>query len=643
MMKDYNSDSIIQLEGLEPVRLRPGMYIGSTDEKGLHHLIWEIVDNSIDEAMAGFASLIKIHITKKKSIIIEDNGRGIPTGINSKTKKSAIEMVFTELHAGGKFNNDSYSVSGGLHGVGASVVNALSEWLTVKVWQNGKEYTIKFSNGGKNWTKLEITDDNIGLKTGTSVEFYPDFSIMDQNDWNEKIIVSRIEQLSYLNKNLTINFKNEINGNNFSIKHSGGIYEWIPVINKDKESITSVIYGGLEKDVKINSKIKPMKINCELAFQYNKNYSDFIISFCNNINTTEGGVHEDGFKNAILKTINKLAFEKKILKDKDDKLSKDDVIEGLTAIISIKHPSPVYEGQTKRKLAGQEIRAVISELTQLIFEKFLYENPLEAELIIKKCLIAREARKKSFEAREAARRKSPFDNNSLPGKLADCTIKDTEISELFIVEGDSAGGSAKMGRDRYFQAILPLKGKVINVEKAEISKIFKNDEILDIVTVLGAGVSSEFDVLKVRYNKIIIMTDADVDGAHIRILLLTFLFRHMTALIEEGKVYIAQPPLYKFSVGKKHQYAFNEKTLEILKNESHNQKFTIQRYKGLGEMNPDQLWETTMDPTQRSLLKVSIDDAIIADKTFSSLMGEDVSYRKEFIEKNAIYVKNLDV
>ena len=644
MSNEYNSDSIIQLEGLEPVRLRPGMYVGSTDSKGLHHLIWEIVDNSIDEAMAGYASLINITITKIKSIIIEDNGRGIPTGINSKTGKTAIEMVFTELHAGGKFNNDSYSVSGGLHGVGASVVNALSKWLIVKVFQKGKEHQIKFFNGGKDWEPLKIVNEKIGEKTGTLIEFFPDFTIMETNSWDELIIVSRIKQLAFLNKNLTINFINENNGTNLTFNYKGGIKEWVNVINKDKEPIINeIIYGEVEKSVKILGRDKPIKIIGELAFQYNKTYTGSIFSFCNNINTTEGGTHEEGFKFAIQKVINKYALEKKFLKEKDDKISKEDIIEGLTAIISIKHPNPIYEGQTKRKLGGIEVRTSISELTQEIFEKFLYENIEDANSIINKCIFARDARKKSHDVREAARRKSPFETNSLPGKLADCTTKNSEISEIYIVEGDSAGGSAKMGRDRIFQAILPLKGKVINVEKAETTKIFNNQEILDMITAIGAGVGSEFDISKLRYNKIIIMTDADVDGAHIRILLLTFLFRYMNPLIEQGKVHIAQPPLYKFSIGKVHQYAYNEEALEKFKNESKNQKFTIQRYKGLGEMNPDQLWETTMDPVGRSLLKVSIEDAITADHIFTSLMGDDVGPRKEFIEKNAVYAKNLDI
>lgn len=640
----YNSDSIVQLEGLEPVRVRPGMYIGSTDSRGLHHLIWEIVDNSIDEAMAGYCNKIIIKILKDGSISIRDNGRGIPVGINSKTGKSGVEMVFTELHAGGKFNKSSYSVSGGLHGVGASVVNALSSRMTVTVWRDEKENKIQFANGGKIITPLHVSNENSAEPTGTEVEFFPDFTIMEKNDWDMDVITTRIKQLAYLNKGLEIILINEKIEKTLSFKNDGGLSQWVIEINQEKEPLYELVTSTEATRVtKIAGLDDPAPISIELAFQYNKSYNHSIYSFCNNINTSEGGCHEEGFKFAFVKTINTYAVEKKYLKDKDDKISKEDIAEGLTAIISIKHPNPIYEGQTKRKLGGNDVRPIISEMTQEILTKFLLENPTEADLILKKCILAKEARKKSQDVREATRRKSPFETNSLPGKLADCSTKDPEISELYIVEGDSAGGSAKIGRDRIFQAILPLKGKILNVEKAQSSSIFNNNEIIDLITAVGAGVGNDFDIEKLRYNKIIIMTDADVDGAHIRILLLTFLFRYMNKTIENGNVYIAQPPLYKFTVGKSIKYAYDEETLNKFKEEAGNQKFNVQRYKGLGEMNPEQLWETTMDPKNRLLLKVSVEDAIDADKKFSLLMGEDVKPRKEFIEENAKYVKNLDI
>ncbi len=644
MNNNYNSDSIVQLEGLEPVRVRPGMYIGSTDSLGLHHLIWEIVDNSIDEAMAGYCNKIIITIKKDGGIIVKDNGRGIPVDINSKTGKPGVEMVFTELHAGGKFNKNSYSVSGGLHGVGASVVNALSSKMIVNIWKDNKYYEISFANGGKVSKPLTMLQDNTNLENGTQVEFHPDFTIMEKNDWDFNIISNRVKQLAYLNKSLEIVLVNEINDKTISFKNEEGLSNWIEEINKEKEPLYSLITSSkVEKVIEIKGLDEPAPISIELAFQYNKSYNTSIYSFCNNINTTEGGCHEEGFKFGLQKIINSYALEKKFLKEKDDKISKEDITEGLAAIISVKHPNPIYEGQTKRKLGGNDVRPIISDMTQEILQKFLYENPTEAELIIKKCILARDARKKSQEVREATRRKSPFSSNSLPGKLADCTTKDPSISEIYIVEGDSAGGSAKIGRDRFFQAILPLKGKILNVEKAQTTSIFGNNEIIDLITAIGAGVGNDFDIEKLRYNKIIIMTDADVDGAHIRILLLTFLFRYMYPTIENGNVFIAQPPLYKFSVGKMVKYAYDDQTLNEYKEEYKTQKYNVQRYKGLGEMNPEQLWETTMDPKNRLLLKVNIEDAMEADKKFSLLMGEEVKPRKEFIEENAKYVKNLDI
>ena len=641
---DYSSSSIKILKGLEAVRKRPGMYIGSTDIKGLHHMIWEIVDNSIDEAMAGYANQVDVIVTKQGSVIVKDNGRGIPVEKHPETKKSTVETVLTVLHAGGKFDNDSYKVSGGLHGVGASVVNALSEYMKVWVYRDNKEHYIEFRNGGQPQSELKVISTSPTIKNGTVIEFYPDFTIMEKADFDQETIVDRLKQLAYLNKGIQINFEDQRDSTKESFLFAGGIKQWVEELNAEKEALTpTIVYDEKEETVKAANSNDKYNIRVEIAFQYNKTYNNSTFTFCNNINTTEGGSHEEGFKFALAKVINKFAVDKKLLKDTDEKISKEDAIEGLTAIVSIKHPNPQYEGQTKRKLGNSEVRPLVNNITSDIFEKYMLENPEDANTIIKKCLLAMEARKKSFEAREATRRKSPFESNSLPGKLADCSTKDAEISELYIVEGDSAGGSAKLGRDRVYQAILPLRGKILNVEKAKSDKIFSSEEIINLITAIGAGVGPEFKIDKLRYNKIIIMTDADVDGAHIRILLLTFLFRYMYPLVENGNVYIAQPPLYKFSVGKSFKYAYDDKTLETFKKEAKNSKFSVQRYKGLGEMNPDQLWETTMDPTNRVLLKVTVQDALKADKSFSLLMGDEVAPRKEFIEKNAKYVKNLDI
>lgn len=643
--KEYTADSIKVLEGLEAVRKRPGMYIGSTGPKGLHHMIWEIVDNSIDEAMAGFASNVTITILKNGYIRIEDDGRGIPVGIHEKTGLSGVETVLTVLHAGGKFDNSSYKVSGGLHGVGASVVNALSSSFKVWVNKDGKEYFIEFKDGGVAVDRLKIINENHEKKQGTRVEFFPDFTIMEKADWDEDKITNRAKELAYLNKGVLIKFISEITGDKFDWKFDGGLKEYVTELNRDKEQLTNdIVYGEIEGLAKIpnNTENKAYSIKCEVAFQYNKTYNNSLHSFCNNINTIEGGTHEEGFRLAITKVINRFALEWKFLKDGDDKISRDDVVEGLTAIVSIKHPNPQYEGQTKGKLGNTEVRPFVNSIVTTIFEKYMLENPEEGKIIVKKAMIAMEARKKSNEAKEATRRKSPFESNSLPGKLADCSSRDSTITELYIVEGDSAGGSAKTGREREFQAILPLKGKIINVEKAKTEKIFNNDEIIYMITAIGAGVGSEFNIEKLRYDKIIIMTDADVDGSHIRILMLTFFYRYMHQLIQNGNVYIAQPPLYKVSWNKNVRYAYSEDELVLHKKDAGESRVNIQRYKGLGEMNPTQLWETTMDPENRVLLKVTIEDAIEADKQFSLLMGDDVAPRKEFIEKNAKYVKNID-
>ncbi len=650
MSNNYDNNSIKVLKGLEPVRTRPGMYIGSTGPEGLHHMIWEIVDNSIDEAMAGFATTVKLIIKSDGSILVEDDGRGIPIEIHSETKKSTVETVLTVLHAGGKFDNDSYKVSGGLHGVGASVVNALSEWFKVWVSKENKEYFIEFKNGGSPINELKLIG-NSEKKNGTKIQFYPDFTIMEESPWDEDKIINRLKELAYLNKGVNIEFTSELTNRNFKWCFDGGLLQYVQEINEQKEPLyDSIIYGDKTEVVQAitgNEKIGISKVDysirCEFAFQYNKTYNSSIHTFCNNINTSEGGTHEEGFSLALVRIINNYAIDKKWIKDPNkEKVNKEDVLEGLTAIISIKHPNPQYEGQTKKKLGNSEVRKFVNNVVSELFEKFLLENPNLAEIIIKKIQAAAETRKRSQEFKEATRRKSPFESNSLPGKLADCSSRDASVTELYLVEGDSAGGSAKTGREREFQAILPLKGKILNVEKSNSSKVFSTNEIIDIITAIGCGTMTDYNPEKLRYNKIIIMTDADVDGAHIRILLLTFFFRYMKNLINDGNIYIAQPPLYKFTAGKTIKYAYNDEELERYKAEVPSGRFNIQRYKGLGEMNPEQLWETTMNPENRILLKVTIDDAIKADQWFSLLMGDDVPPRKKFIEENAEYVKNID-
>ncbi len=646
----YDSNSIKVLKGLEPVRTRPGMYIGSTGPEGLHHMIWEIVDNSIDEAMAGFATKVSLTIKADGSILVEDDGRGIPVDIHEETKKSTVETVLTILHAGGKFDNDSYKVSGGLHGVGASVVNALSLWFKVWVSKNHDEHFIEFKNGGDPVAELTIIGKS-EKANGTKIQFYPDFTIMEEGPWDEGRIINRLKELAYLNKGIKISFLSELTNNHHEWCFDGGLKEYVHEINAQKEPLfDEIIYGdktelvpAITGNAKSGATKTDYSIRCEFAFQYNKTYNASIHTFCNNINTSEGGTHEEGFSLALVRLINNYAVEKKWIKDPNkEKVNKEDIMEGLTAIISIKHPNPQYEGQTKKKLGNSEVRKFVNGVVSDVFEKFLLENPLIAEQMIKKILAAAETRKRSQEFKEATRRKSPFESNSLPGKLADCSSRDASVTELYLVEGDSAGGSAKTGREREFQAILPLKGKILNVEKSNSSRVFGTAEIVDIITAIGCGTINEYNQEKLRYNKVIIMTDADVDGAHIRTLLLTFFFRYMKNLITDGHVYIAQPPLYKFTSGKSIRYAYNEEDLERFKQEVPSGRYSIQRYKGLGEMNPEQLWETTMDPKNRILLQVSIDDAIKADQIFTLLMGDEVPPRKQFIEANAEYVKNID-
>ena len=642
MPNQYSASNIKVLKGLEPVRKRPGMYIGSTGKKGLHHLIWEIVDNSIDEAMAGFASVINIELNNDGYVTVTDNGRGIPTDVHPETGLSTVETVLTVLHAGGKFDSDTYKVSGGLHGVGASVVNALSSNLKVWVKRNGKEHFMEFVEGGKVKEKMSVINEVDINDTGTKISFKPDFTIMEHNEFEYAVIVDRAKQIAYLNRGITI-IVSDLRPAEPIVKEfffEGGIIEYVRELNRGKQLIhDEIIYA--------QSKVKGDHgdVIVEVAMQYNQSYQSNVVSYANNISTIEGGTHEQGFSDALTRILNNYAGQNKLFKNEEEKLTREDVKEGLTAIISIKHVEPIFEGQTKSKLGNKDARMATNKTLSLILERFLVENPEQAKMIVEKTILAQRARVAATTARETTRKKALFDTVTLPGKLADCSSKNAEISELYIVEGNSAGGSAKMGRDRETQAILPLRGKVINAEKARIDKVFENAEIASIITALGTGVGSEINVNKLRYHKIIIMTDADVDGSHIRTLLLTFFYRYLKPLIEYGFVYIAQPPLYKISYGKSFEYAFNdEQKDEIVQRltEQDQNKIGIQRYKGLGEMNPEQLWETTMDPQARKMLQVQIEDAAVADLVFSTLMGDDVEPRREFIEENAKYVKDID-
>lgn len=626
----YTADNIQILEGLEAVKKRPGMYIGSTGERGLHHLVWEIVDNSIDEALGGYADEITIEILKGEVIRVTDNGRGIPVDIHPKTKRPAVETILTTLHAGGKFDKGSYKVSGGLHGVGASVVNGLSEWFVVEIHKDGTIYEQKYERGIPAYDlKIKGNTD----KTGTIISFLADPTIFTETViYNYETLRARIQQLAFLNKGLKLNLIDDRFEENKSesFHYEGGITEYVKFLNQSKSKIhNDIIYIEKEQD----------GITVELAMQFVDSYSPNLHSFTNNISTTEGGMHEDGFKMALTRVISKYADDLKM--KKDDSISGEDTREGLTAIISVKHPEPQFEGQTKTKLGNPEVRAITSQITSEAIERFLMENPTQAKAIVEKVLLATRARVAARKAKDLTRRKSPLDALGFASKLADCRSKDPEKSEIYIVEGDSAGGSAKQGRDSEFQAIMPLRGKVLNVEKARLDKMLSNKEIVNLIQAMGTGISDEFDITKARYHKIVIMTDADVDGAHIRTLLLTFLFRHMRPLIDAGYVYAAQPPLYKISWGRNFQYAYNEQELnELLK--TIETKPTIQRYKGLGEMDAEQLWDTTMDPAKRTLLQIKLEDAIEADQVFSMLMGEEVEPRKDFIQNNAQYATDID-
>ncbi len=634
---EYNDDDIQVLDGLEAVRKRPGMYIASTSAKGLHHLVWEIVDNGIDEAMAGYASGVTVTIENGEIIKVEDDGRGMPTGINSKTGISTIETIFTVLHAGGKFGGGAYKVSGGLHGVGASVVNALSEWLEVTVYHEGSVYYVKFVNGGHAVEPLKVIGTCDPEKHGSTVRFKADPTIFTETTvYDHDVLRDRLRQLAFLNKGIRLCFNDERAESEDKKHHEflfeGGLKEYVTFLNKNRTAIhDDVIYSeGYEQNIQV-----------EVAVQYNDGYQPSIYTFCNNINTGEGGTHLEGFNLALNRIINKYARNSGFLKEKDDNLTTDDCKEGITGVISVKHPDPQYEGQTKTKLGNSEVRKIVSDIFGTQLERFLMENPDQAKLIMEKAALASQARIAAKKARESTRRKSALEISSLPGKLADCSSKDASICEIYIVEGDSAGGSAKQGRDSHYQAILPLRGKILNVEKARQARAFENNEIRSMITAFGCGILDDCDTSKLRYNKIVIMTDADVDGAHIRTLLLTFFYRFMRPIIDNGFVYIAQPPLYKIQKGQAVRYAYTDHQLEVAK-EQMGTGLGIQRYKGLGEMNPEQLWETTMDPKNRTLIRVTIDDAEAADMNFSMLMGEEVEPRRNFIIENANFA-DLDI
>ena len=632
----YDSSAIQVLEGLEAVRKRPGMYIGTTGERGLHHLVWEIVDNAIDEALAGFCDFITVTIGKENTVKVTDNGRGIPTEIHPKTGKSTVETVYTVLHAGGKFGGGGYKVSGGLHGVGASVVNALSSWLEVEVHKNGHIYQMRFENGGHPVTDLKVIGDCDNSDTGTIVTFLPDPTIFEETTiFDYSILKQRIRELAFLNRGLKIKLIDERTDTQDEFLYEGGIAEYVKLINSSRSPIheTIVDVNGVENDISI-----------EVAMQYNETYNSCIYSFVNNINTPEGGTHEEGVRLALTRIINKYAKDNNLLKDKDESLLFDDVKEGITLIISCKHPNPQFEGQTKTKLGNIEVRQIASKIFGDGLERFLMENPNEARVIIEKSMTASRARIAAKKARELTRRKGDLEITNFYGKLTDCKSKDPAESEIFLVEGDSAGGSAKKGRDYMTQAILPLRGKILNVEKARLDRALGNEEIRTMITAFGTGIGEEFDINKLRYDKIIIMTDADVDGSHIRILLLTLFYRFFKGVVEKGHVYAAQPPLFKIVYGKNIKYVLNEDERDLyLKSLPENAKYTITRMKGLGEMDADELRDTTMSKENRILRQITVEDAMSADEVFKTLMGDDVDPRREFIEQNAKYVSNLDI
>lgn len=629
----YSADQIQVLEGLEAVRRRPGMYIGSTSARGLHHLVYEVVDNSIDEALAGYCDKINVIIHPNNSVTVEDNGRGIPVDLHPKVGRPAVEVVLTMLHAGGKFGGGGYKVSGGLHGVGVSVVNALSKDLSVEIKRNGNIYKQTFSRG---IPSSELTIIGKSKTTGTKITFVPDDEIFEELEFSLETLTQRLRELAYLNKGIKIILMDERKDplSEQVFQFDGGIKDFVKHLNRNKQPIhPKPIYVFGEKD----------QIMVEVAIQYNDGYAENMLSYANNIHTIDGGTHEVGLKTALTRVVNDYGRQHNILKNSDANLSGEDVREGATIVISVKVPEPQFEGQTKTKLGNSEVRGILDSVFAEKFSTYLEENPSVAKKIIEKGVTAARAREAARKARELTRRKSALETMSLPGKLADCSEKDPSICELYLVEGDSAGGSAKQGRDRRFQAILPLRGKILNVEKARMDRILANEEIRTIITAMGTGVSTDFDISRARYHKIVIMTDADVDGAHIRTLLLTYFYRFMRQLVEAGYVYVAQPPLYRVRKGKHDSYCYSDQELEELLKRIGHDKVNIQRYKGLGEMNPDQLWDTTMDPDTRTMLQVTLEDAIEADATFSMLMGDRVEPRRDFIQENARYVRNLDV
>jgi len=629
--ESYSSEKITVLKGLEAVRRRPAMYIGDTGTRGLHHLVYEVVDNSVDEALAGFCTHIQVFIRKDNSITVIDDGRGFPVDIHPTEKKPGVEVALTVLHAGGKFDNKSYTISGGLHGVGVSVVNALSEWLEVEVQRDGKVHNQRYERGV---TKTELKVTGKTSKTGSTVSFLPDKEIFKATAFTFDTLAGRLRELAFLNKGLSIDLTDERSGKAHNFKYDGGIVSFVKFLDENKTPLHKPIYVAKEGD----------GVQVEVALQYNDSFDDNIFSFCNNINTIEGGTHLIGFKSALTRIINDYVKKNNLLKKEDFTLSGDDVREGLTAVVSVKVKQPQFEGQTKTKLGNSEVKGIVESLVGAELAIFFEENSSIANKICEKGILSARSRAAARKARDLVRRKNALESSGLPGKLADCSLDDPKLCELYLVEGDSAGGSAKQGRDRRFQAILPLRGKILNVEKTRLDKMLANEEIRTIITAMGTGIGQEdFDADKARYHKLIIMTDADVDGAHIRTLLLTFFFRYMRPLIEKGYVFIAQPPLYRVGKAKEEHYVYNDEELEKAVSRLGKDSVNVQRYKGLGEMNPEQLWKTTMDPERRTLLQVSIDDAVEADQTFTILMGDAVEPRRQFIEQNAKYVKNLDI